>query len=192
MLQKNTINIAVSGDQGSFSELAAQQYIQEKTLKAAKIIYATDMEGALTKLDNNQVRYAVIPVFNKIVGEVDPAKQALSKRTVKTVEKIRLSISFCLMSKQGTSKKDITQIAYYDVAGKQCQKFIQQNFPRMPINLRADTGLAAKELSDGILSQTTAIIAPKHCSEIFQGLQIIAENIQDDPDNYSDFIIVTK
>lgn len=186
------ISIAVSGMQGSFSEAAALEYVKQKGLQNVQIVYRTNMEEALTALDEGSAMKAVIPLYNKIQGPVKPALEAMKKHPVKVVGKIKLPIAFCLLAKENTEQKDIHIIAHYPVAANQCRNFLQKNYPTTPENPRADSALAAEELSNGALSSNTAVIAPRSCVEIYPGLKIIAENIQDDPGNFTDFIIVEK
>ncbi|MEI8097125.1 MAG: prephenate dehydratase domain-containing protein [Candidatus Moraniibacteriota bacterium] len=181
--------IAVSGIAGSFSEEAALAYASKHEISDIEILHRINMEGTLSAVESHEAGIGVIPVYNKIQGPVMPAIEAMGRHQFSVIGQIRLDIPFFLLAKKGTKIEDIKTIAHYPVAANQCKIFLQKNFPNIPENIREDSALAAEELSKGILDETTAVIAPKHCAELY-GLEVLAENIQDDPNNFSDFIII--
>ena len=54
-----------------------------------------------------------------------------------------------------------------------------------------DTAKAAEDLANGVLSDTTAVIAPRKCAELY-GLEILEESIQDLKYNYTMFVVAQK
>lgn len=185
--------IAVSGQAGSFSEEAGIKYASSHGCQNPLIVYGDDMEAAFTALDNGEADLGTVPVYNKIHGPVIPAMEAMGRHHFSSVVgQVRLAIVFCLLAKAGIPKEKIREIAHFPVAAHQCRKYLGANFPGIQENPRADSALAAKELSEGILSPDTAVIAPKRCVEIYAGLQILDEGIQDVQDNFTDFIVVKK
>ena len=54
-----------------------------------------------------------------------------------------------------------------------------------------DTAAAAKALHDGELPDTTAVIAPRRCADLY-GLEILEESIQELKFNYTTFVVAVK
>jgi prephenate dehydratase len=55
----------------------------------------------------------------------------------------------------------------------------------------SDTAQAAEDLARGTLPDTTAVIAPRKCAELY-GLEILEESIQDLKYNFTTFVVAQK
>ncbi len=182
--------IAVSGDAGSFSEEAGLLYAKKNNLDP-ELIYAIDMEGVLKKLDEGAVELGIFPVVNSIGGLVQQAFKAMGGHLFNYIDELPLEINQCLMVKPGTSKEQITAITSHPQALRQCAKYLKKEFPNAKIVEWIDTAKAAKDLSEGTLPSTTAVIAPARSAQIY-GLEMLEKGIQDIHPNITTFIIVKK
>jgi len=97
----------------------------------------------------------------------------------------------CLMVLPGMQKEDITEIVSHSQALAQCERYLKNIFPSAPQREWQDTAKAAKDLHDGVLPSTTAVIAPARSAQIYE-LDIIGKGIQDQRPNLTTFIIVQK
>lgn len=185
----NTI-LAVSGDPGSFSEEAGLIYAQRENI-TPEILFATDMQGVLAAINEDRADVGVFPVVNSRGGLVRPAFQAMGRYNFEYFDEIWMEIYQCLLVLPGTKASDITCIASHSQALAQCDRHLQQNFKGIELKEWIDTARAAKDLSDGTLPATTAVIAPARAAHRY-GLEILEKGIQDNHPNLTTFIVVRK
>jgi len=69
--------------------------------------------------------------------------------------------------------------------------YLKRMWPDIELVPYADTALAAKDLSEGVLPRTTAVVASARAAEMY-GLDILDEKIQDLKFNYTVFIAAKK
>lgn len=60
----------------------------------------------------------------------------------------------------------------------------------MDIQAYEDTAVASKALADGVLPDTTAVIAPRRCADLYD-LEILESSIQDLKFNFTTFVVAT-
>lgn len=184
------MKIAVSGDPGSFSEEAGLLYAQRENLEP-EIIFSTDMEGVLRAVSAGEVDRGVFPVVNSRGGLVRPAFHAMGKYAFEYIDEIWMEIYQCLLVTPGVTREQITCIASHSQALAQCDRHLQQNYKGIEIKEWIDTARAAKDLADGVLSPTTAVIAPARAAH-FYGLEVLEKGIQDNHPNLTTFIVVKQ
>lgn len=184
------MKIAVSGDPGSFSEEAGLLYCQREDL-TPDLLFATDMEGVLRAINEGAADRGVFPVVNSRGGLVRPAFKAMGQYNFEYIDELWLEIYQCLLVKPGTKREDITGITSHSQALAQCDRHIQQNYKGVELTEWIDTARAAKDLAEGVLSPTTAVIAPARAAH-FYGLEVLEKGIQDQHPNLTTFIVVQK
>ncbi len=184
----NPIKLGVSGDAGSFSEEAGLLYSKNHHIHCT-LDYLIDMEGVLAAVENGTVDMGIFPVVNLRGGLVRMAYDAMGNHQFKVIDELWLTVHQCLLVKSGVAINQIDRVVSHSQAIAQCKKYIQNNLAAAELIEWQDTAKAAKELSQGKLSPTSAVIAPERAAHIY-GLDVIAKNIQDDNPNLTAFIIV--
>ncbi len=182
--------LAVAGDEGSFSEEAGLAYTQRTGLKT-KLVFATDMEGVLSLVERGEVNLGIFPVVNSRGGLVQTAFEAMGRHLFAIVGEVWLDVHQCLMTLPTIKKSQIKRIASHPQAISQCERYLAKEFKNMPLEEREDTAKAASDLASGLLSKSTAVIAPAKSARIY-GLKIIESGIQDNHPNLTTFIVVSK
>lgn len=182
------IILAVSGDQGSFSEEAARAYAAREGF-VPTIVYAIDMEGVLQILDRGEAELGIFPVVNSLGGLVQPAFEAMGKHNFQLVGQLALEVNQCLLVFPGMLKSQITAVATHPQALAQCTQYLKREFPSAHFMEWEDTAKAARDLKDGKLSPNTATIAPLRAAEVY-GLEVLEKRIQDSNPNITTFIVV--
>lgn len=69
--------------------------------------------------------------------------------------------------------------------------YLKRMWPTTDLAPYADTALAAKDLAEGVLPKTTAVIASARAAELY-GLDILDEKIQDMKFNYTVFVAAKR
>jgi prephenate dehydratase len=65
--------------------------------------------------------------------------------------------------------------------------YLKRRWGEVELQEYSDTAEAAKDLGAGKLSDSTAVIAPRACADLY-GLEILEEGIQDLKFNFTSFI----
>ncbi|PIZ96431.1 MAG: chorismate mutase [Candidatus Magasanikbacteria bacterium CG_4_10_14_0_2_um_filter_33_14] len=185
------MKIAVSGDIGSFSEEAGNAYAIRQGIKDYELVYAIDMEGVLDRVEKNEVDLGVFPVVNSRGGLVQTAFEAMGRHNFILIDELWHEVCQCLMVKTGIKLEEITKIVSHPQALSQCERTLDKMLPGVKFQEWEDTAKAARDLSEGKLENTCAIVAPARAAEIY-GLEILQRNIQDMRPNLTTFIIVKK
>ncbi len=180
--------IGVSGDEGSFSEQAGLLYAKSIGIHPV-LDYLIDMEGVLSAVENGMVDLGIFPVVNLRGGLVRMAYDAMGNYKFKVIDELWLHVHQCLLVKPGVNLQQIETIVSHSQAIAQCKDYLQKNLNHAELIEWQDTAKAARELSQGKLSATSAVIAPERAA-ILYGLEVMARNIQDDDPNLTAFIIV--
>ena len=189
MLDK--IVIGICGARGSFSEEATHQYAKKAGITKYDINYLVTAEAVLDAVERGIVDKGVFPIENSNGGVVIEAIYAMAAH-VFTIEKMfEIDVRHCLLARPNITAESISGITSHDQAIKQCRMYIKRMWPSVEITEYRDTAQAAKDLGEGVLSETTAVIAPFACAELY-GLNVLEEGIQDLKFNYTSFLTVTK
>jgi prephenate dehydratase len=189
MLQ--AMNIGISGAKGSFSEEAAGIYAKSLNLSDIKIEYLISVENVLEALENGSIERGIFPIENSNGGIVIEAVYAMAKHRF-TIEKLfEIDVHQTLLAAPGINPDQITVITSHDQALKQCRMYLKRKWPGVDILPYPDTAKAAKDLSEGTLPKTTAVIASKSCAALYK-LDVLEESIQDLKFNFTTFVAATK
>ncbi len=182
------IKLGVSGDLGSFSEEAALLYAKQNGLTVT-LHYLIDMEGVLAALEKQEIELGILPVVNLNGGLVKPALEAMGKHLFRPVDELWFQVNQCLMVLPGTDKLQITRIVSHPQGLAQCRHYLEKEFNTIDCVEWCDTAKAAKDLAEGRLDASCAVIAPERAAQIY-GLEVMAKGIQNSNPNLTAFILV--
>ena len=174
---------AYLGPAGTFTEAALLQITNQDDLLTP---YA-NVTAALDAVRSGECAKALVPIENSVEGVVARTldELAMGKPLVITAE-TTLPVSFALMSLPATEKTNIKSIATHPHAESQCRTFIAKNFPHAEVIETASTAAAAQGLAAG--KYDAAIASPAAAKNY--GLKIIAENIGDNENAITRFVLV--
>ena len=174
---------AYLGPAGTFTEAALLQITNQDDLLTP---YA-NVTAALDAVRSGECAKALVPIENSVEGVVARTldELAMGKPLVITAE-TTLPVSFAFMSLPATEKANIKSIATHPHAESQCRTFIAKNFPQAEVIETASTAAAAQGLAAG--KYDAAIASPAAAKNY--GLKIIAENIGDNENAITRFVLV--
>ncbi|MFA4941960.1 MAG: prephenate dehydratase domain-containing protein [Patescibacteria group bacterium] len=181
------LKIGVSGGIGSFSEEAAISYCAKNKIENYKLFYLISVKNVLEALSKKEINKGIFPIENSNGGIVYEAVYAMSKHIFEIEKMFEIDIKHCLLAKKGINPGNIKKIISHQQALKQCRMYLKRKWMEAELEEYKDTAEAAKDLSEGKLLNSTAVIAPKICAGIY-ALDILEENIQDLKFNFTTFI----
>lgn len=189
---KNTSNIfpkspivACQGLEGSYSTLAA-----EKIFFSPMIMYFNNFEGVFLAIENGLAQYGVVPVENSTAGSVNQVYDLMISHDFKIIRSTRLKVDHNLLGKPGTKLNEIKEIYSHPQAILQCSGFLSTLDKNVKVIPYPNTATAAQmvSLSEGNLK---AAISSKNAALTY-GLDVLAPSIQNQGNNYTRFICISK
>lgn len=175
--------IAIQGIRGSYSEEAVEKMFGAE----AQIFECLDFEQTFSAVLQGEVDYAVVPLKNKIVGEIKSATAALSKTDLKILEEVALKIQHVLIGAKSAKFSKLQTICSHEEALKQCRNFLSKH-ANLQISIGSDTASCVKKVIEEDNAKKAAI-GSRRAAEIYGG-KILRENISDDTKNVTTFYLI--
>ncbi len=185
------MKIGISGTKGSFSEEAGRVYAGETGIPDAEIVYLTDAEHVLSSLEAGTVDRGVFAIENSNGGVVTEYLPAIAKHRFSIDKIFEIPVDHMLLVRPGTKASGVTAIVSQKQALRQCRMYLQRHWPGVEIKEYIDTATAAKDLADGKLPATAAVVASARAGEVYD-LEVLEAKIQDLKFNYTVFLGVMK
>ena len=177
------MKIAFQGEMGAYSHIACEKLFPGSEIKACPTFEET------FKIAHDDENYKiVIPIENSLAGSVADIHYLLPKYKLQIHAEHFQKVEHNLLVKQEAELKDIKYVRSHAQAIDQCQKIILNN--KFKTIISADTAGSAKELSKTD-DKSIAAIASKLSAKIYN-LKILMENIEDESQNTTRFIIMSK
>lgn len=181
--------IAYLGPGGSYTEMAKDLFCERYALDGYLQPMQT-IKQVLEFVDETPNSIGILPVENSIEGAVRETIDNLIRTKnegIRILSEMVMPIRHCLLSRT-TELYSITGVISHPQALGQCQNFIHNELPRhLNIIEAASTAEAARKLQDYNL--TYASIGSEKTADLYN-LNILKNNINDDPDNRTRFAIV--
>jgi prephenate dehydratase len=185
------MKIGVMGAHGSFSEQAGELYRRTHASQSDSILPLVTADAVLQAVESGIIDRGIFPIENSNGGIVIEAVHAMAKYRFTIERMFELDVHHMLLVRPHVTASHITTISSHDQALKQCRMYLKRTWPAADIVPYADTAKAAADLGTGVLKDTTAVIAPRQCAELY-GLQILEESIQDLKFNYTTFVVAVQ
>jgi prephenate dehydratase len=189
-VMNNNATIAISAIAGSFTEEAASQYLLETNTRA-RFVYVGTARNAFENVATGHTIFGIIPIRNSNAGFVLDNLKASADFTYKIVHIFSLSVHQNLLVLPGTKTVEITTICSQLPAIAQCEAYLSKSWPNTDRQEYIDTALAARDLSLGKITPSTAVIASRTAADLYH-LDILASDIQTDKQNYTEFMVITR
>lgn len=183
-LEKELV-VAFLGPLGTFSEEAAIKQFGGLTSP----MQCCSIDEVFRQVESGQASYGVVPVENSTEGAVGRTLDLLVQTKLKICGEVELAVHHNLLSTH-TNINDIEKVYSHSQSLAQCHEWLNKNLMnavRESVVSNADAAKTVKENSHS----PTAAIASKRAAELF-GLNILAENIEDDLRNTTRFLVLSK
>ncbi|WP_341989411.1 prephenate dehydratase [Azorhizobium sp. AG788] len=175
--------IVFQGEPGANSHIACQQ-----VYPAYEAVPCPTFEDAFLAVDGGSADLAMIPIENTVAGRVADIHHLMPRSSLQIVGEFFLPLSHQLMAVKGASLSTVKTVQSHVMALGQCRKAIRTL--GLTAVVGGDTAGSAREIADAG-DITRAAIAPRLAAEIY-GLEILAENIEDEAHNTTRFVILQR
>ncbi len=175
--------IVFQGEPGANSHIACQQVYPDY-----EAVPCPTFEDAFLAVDGGNADLAMIPIENTVAGRVADIHHLMPRSSLQIVGEFFLPLSHQLMAVKGASLSTVKTVQSHVMALGQCRKAIRTL--GLTAVVGGDTAGSAREIADAN-DITRAAIAPRLAAEIY-GLEILAENIEDEAHNTTRFVILQR
>lgn len=173
--------VAYLGPAGTFSESASRKHFGS----SPNFIALATIDEVFRAVEAGNADYGVVPVENSTEGAVGGTLDLLLSNPLKVCGEVKLRIHQQLMSRAegiGAARR----LYSHAQSLAQCNQWLNRNLahlPRVPVASNAEAARMASEDAE------SCAIAGEAAARLY-GLNILAANIEDDPNNTTRFLVV--
>ena len=175
------LSVAFLGPQGTFTQAAAIKHFGHAALTRP----CASIDEVFREVEAGLADYGVVPVENSTGGAVGTTLDLLLQSPLKVCGEVDLRVHQFLLRKTA-GMAGIVKVYSHAQSLAQCHEWLNQNLPgveRMPVVSNAE----AARLAAG--DESAAAIAGESAADHY-GLERLAENIEDKPDNTTRFLVI--
>ncbi len=177
--------VACQGVEGAYSTIAC-----EKLFKSPDIMYLGNFEGVFKAVETGMCEYGILPIENSTAGSVRKVYDLMLSHHFYIVRSARIKINHCLIAAPGTEPGEIREIYSHEQALSQCSEYLRSLGANVKVVEVENTAIAASMVAQSGRSDVAAISSYR-CAELY-GLKCIASNIQDNGNNHTRFICISR
>src|SRR5215211_2608511 len=177
------MRVAFQGEPGAYSEQAVFNYfgdVETQPCESFEIVFDSVVSGACDA--------GLIPIENSLAGSIHQNYDLLLRHDLHIIGEYLLRVQHCLIALPGVQKNEIKKVISHPQALGQCSAYLRG------LGVKAesvyDTAGSVKMLKESG-ARDTAAIASRRAAEIY-GMQILEEGIEDNPENYTRFLAISK
>ncbi len=184
-LDAKNARIVFPGTEGAYSQAAMQYYFGENV----NSFYVRTFRDAMESIEEGAADFAVLPIENSTAGAVDEMYDLLVEFENYIVGETIIPIAHTLSGLPGTSLDEIERVYSKGVALMQASRFLNGHSEWQQISV-ANTAIAARKIMDE-QDKSQAAVCSAYAAKV-HGLEVLRDNINDDPNNSTRFIVVTN
>lgn len=184
------LRIGYLGPPGSFSHEAAQKQFGS----SVSFEDLREIEGVFTEVVRGHVDYGMVPIENSAHGGVAEALDAFRRYAsdVNIYAEVQLGVRQALLA--NCQPSEVKRIHSKPEALSQCRKWLATQYPKAELIPAVSTSRAVQiAKAEGLLEEHagSAAIGSKLAGQLY-GVQVLFDNIEDDPNNVTRFFVISK
>lgn len=176
--------VACQGIEGAYSQIAC-----DRLFKAPSILYFQSFDHVFKAVESGMCQYGILPIENSTAGSVNAVYDLMIRHNFSIVRSARLKVSHNLLAKPGTKLEDIRDIYSHEQAISQCAGFLV-GLKNVAVHVVENTAVAARMVAQSDRGDVAAL-SSRLCAEQYD-LEIVRDNVQDQDNNYTRFICISK
>ena len=176
--------VACQGIEGAYSQIAC-----DRLFKAPSIMYFQSFDHVFKAVESGMCQYGILPIENSTAGSVNAVYDLMIRHNFSIVRSARLKVSHNLLAKPGTKLEDIRDVYSHEQALHQCADYLA-GLKNVAVHVVENTAVAARMVAQSDRSDVAAL-SSRFCAEQYD-LEIVQDNVQDQDNNYTRFICISK
>jgi chorismate mutase/prephenate dehydratase len=177
------VKLAYLGPQATFTHLACMRNFGDSAL----YVPVKSISEVFEAVERGHVHYGVVPIENSTEGVVNYTLDMFLDSDLKIVSEILLEVSHHLMSKSGEMSA-VQKVYSHPQPTAQCRHWIEEHLSHVPIIDVQSTAQAAQMAAD----EPTAAAIASEAAVKFYGLRVIQKRIEDNVNNFTRFLTISK
>ena len=177
------MKVAFQGEPGAYSEQAVFNYfgkVETKPCESFDVVFDSVVDDSCDA--------GLVPIENSLAGSIHQNYDLLLRHDLHIVGEYLLRVQHCLVALPGVKKEDIKKAISHPQALGQCAAYLR-NLGIKPETMYDTAGSVKMLKASG--ERTTAAIASRRAAELYE-MQIIEEGIEDNPENYTRFLAISR
>jgi chorismate mutase/prephenate dehydratase len=176
--------VAFQGEIGAYSEEAALNFfgpsIQSKPCES--------LDDVFKVVERGEVPFGIVPIENSLEGSIGRVYDLLLDSSLKVCGEIELRVVHCLIASPEARLDSVKRVYSHPQALGQCKAFLKHLGSELISTY--DTAGSVKMIKEtGVVDG--GAIASARAAEIY-GMKILAREIEDTPNNFTRFFILSK
>lgn len=178
--------VAYLGSQGSYSDLATQKYFSRHPSEL-KQIGCTSFKEIIDKVEQGHADHGILPIENTSSGSINEVFDLLQHTNLSIVGELTHPVNHCMVAAVETSVDKIKKLYAHPQVYAQCSNYLAQ-FQDVEIEYCEASSAAFEAIQDDTTGEVAAMGSGEG-SKLY-GLQVIAEALANQKENFSRFIVL--
>ena len=186
-IQGSVFKVGYLGPQGTFTHQAA---LESFSKASTEFIACKSILEIFENIEKDNLDFGILAIENSLQGTVRETLDLLIERSLKIYGEIELRIVQNLISLKDSNLIDIKTIYSHPQAFAQSRLWIKTNLPTAKLINTESTAEAVQKIKE-LNALSDAAIGTTFASKIHD-LKILSSGIEDNPSNYTRFLIISK
>ncbi|KAL4368565.1 hypothetical protein GQ457_05G030620 [Hibiscus cannabinus] len=179
----SNVRIAYQGNPGAYGEEAAL-----KAYPNCETVPCDQFEAAFNAVELWLVDKAVLPIENSVGGSIHRNYDLLLRHRLHIVREVQLVVHHCLLALPGVTMPEVKRVFSHPQALAQCEMALT-NLGINRVNADDSAGAALMVATRG--KRDMGAIASARAAALY-GLDILVEQIQDEDDNVTRYLVLAR
>jgi chorismate mutase/prephenate dehydratase len=183
LAQQEPLKVAFLGPEGTFTQAA----VFKQFGSSVRALPLPAIDEVFHEVEAGVADFGVVPIENSSEGTVNHTLDMFLGSSLKICGEVELRIHHFLMGRM-TAMQAVKRVCAHPQALAQCRIWLDEQLPdaeRVPVSSNAEGARRARD------ERGTAAIAGRAAAEIY-GLTLLANEIEDRPDNTTRFLVVGR
>jgi len=178
------VAVAFQGERGAFSEEAVVAHFGER----ARPLPCRSFAEVFSRVVGGGAHFGVVPIENSLAGSIHRVYDLLLAHGLHIVGEVEIRISHHLIALPGVRLSDVRRVLSHPQALAQCRETLGRLLPEAKPVPTYDTAGSVKLLREENIHDGAAL-ASRRAAGIY-GLVVLHECLEDDPENYTRFLVL--
>lgn len=176
------LQIAFLGPEGTYSQQAARDQFGSR----AELVSVPSIDAVFEEVERARADYGVVPVENSTEGVVAQTLDRFVTSSLTIKAEVLLRVDHCLLMHKKSARR-LRRIVSHPQSLAQCRGWLAQHYPDVPLEAVASNAIAASLAGR---AADTAAVAGRQAALRYD-LRVVAANIQDQPNNFTRFLVIS-
>ena len=177
------LTVAYLGPQGTYTQAAAIKHFGQSVTTIA----LASVDEVFREVEAAGAHYGVVPIENSSEGVVTHTLDRFVRSRLSICGEVVLPIHHCLLG-AGGSLEQVREVRAHVQSLAQCRDWLDAHLPTVARTAVASNAEGARQAAG---ETGVAAIAARTTAALY-GLEVLAENIEDDPENTTRFLVIGK